>query len=314
MSEELRGKRYIALARCSTDAQTDTSIGDQLRLIRGFAQEWGMIEADEVLLEGVSGSIERNLDEVVRRLIDRKQRNNDFEAIVIQDASRFSRSGVMHTNKLRHELDVAGIEVISATGYAPRDSFSDLRDSFEAMASEDHARKIGHGSARGSQSAIEDGRRAHCARAPYGIDRLYLSSDGRPLHRIRMLADGSSVRLASETEDVLDHYDARRGYRKQKFERIVLVPGAKEDVETIAQIYRRRIKDQWGYCRIAQELNGLRHPGPTGLGWSTSQIRYVLNNPCYTGLGVANRVSQALYFERQPASPGAITKKTLGVD
>ena len=44
----LPGKRYIALARCSTAGQADTSIPDQLGLMAAFAREHQMTYVADV--------------------------------------------------------------------------------------------------------------------------------------------------------------------------------------------------------------------------------------------------------------------------
>ena len=42
----LKDKRYVCLARCSTAQQADTSIPDQLKLLRAFGDEQGMIHVE----------------------------------------------------------------------------------------------------------------------------------------------------------------------------------------------------------------------------------------------------------------------------
>lgn len=46
MYEDLNGKRYINLVRCSTDGQKDTNIPAQLALLTAFAAKHGMIHVD----------------------------------------------------------------------------------------------------------------------------------------------------------------------------------------------------------------------------------------------------------------------------
>src|SRR5215470_1674887 len=101
--ENLRGKRYINLVRCSTDKQTDTSIPSQLKLLNAFAQQHGMIHAADVVLEGVTGSIPGARDDI-QKLIERKQRKDDFEILLVQDASRLTRGGAEHGMKIQYDL------------------------------------------------------------------------------------------------------------------------------------------------------------------------------------------------------------------
>src|SRR3974377_1381347 len=92
--KNLRGKRYIGLARCSSPGQVDTRIDKQLRLIENFGREQGMHCVDRITL-GVTGSVpgaRSDLDELVQR----KKDQDDFDIVVVQDLSRLTRSGGAH--------------------------------------------------------------------------------------------------------------------------------------------------------------------------------------------------------------------------
>ncbi len=311
----LEGKRYIALVRCSTQGQADTSIDDQLRLIRRFAKENGMVEVDAVRLEGVSGSIAENLDRVIDGLIKRKVEANDFDMLVVQDASRFSRAGAGHSAKMRYDLDRTGIEVISALGYMPKSDFGDVKDALDAVVAKQQAKSIAAGVARGSQSALESGRKAHCSISPFAIDKLYVAEDGRPLHVIRTnYADGTQLRLHPTTGEVLDRYGRNQDsgapahYRKQKHERVRLIPGEPAAVEIVRAIYRRYFNDKVGYWTIAKDLNDRGVSSPTGKGWSLSTVKTIIDNPVYSGRGIANRSTMALYYCRAADVPNEAPK------
>jgi hypothetical protein len=110
----LEGKRYISLARCSTAGQADTSIPDQLALIAAFAKEHGMTHTADFALDGVSGSVpgaRRDIDQIIHR----KKTLNDFEVLLVQDTTRFTRGGIAHGNKLEWELNAVGIQVVFVT-------------------------------------------------------------------------------------------------------------------------------------------------------------------------------------------------------
>ncbi len=311
----LEGKRYIALVRCSTKGQADTSIDDQLRLIRRFAVENGMVEVDVLRLEGVSGSVAENLDRVVAALIKRKAERNDFDIILVQDASRFSRAGAGHSAKLRYDLQQAGIDVVSAMGYMPKSDFGEVKDALDAVVAKQQAKSIAMGVARGSQSAIESGRKSHTSISPFGIDKLYVSEDGRPLHVIRTnYTDGTQTRLHPTTGEVLDRYGrnqtsgAPAHYRKQKHERVRLIPGEPDAVEVVRSIYRRYFSDRVGFWTICKQLNDRGIPSPTGKAWSLSTVKAIIDNPVYSGRGVANRSTMALYYARAADQPSEAPK------
>jgi hypothetical protein len=301
--------------RCSTKGQADTSIDDQQRLIRRFAGDNGMVEVDAVRLEGVSGSVPQNLDRVVDSLIRRKTEANDFDVLVVQDTSRFSRAGAGHSAKLRYDLERVGIQVVSALGHAPMGEFGAVKDAMDAVVAKQQAKSIAMGVARGSQSALESGRKAHCSISPFAIDKLYVAEDGRPLHVIRTnYADGTQMRLHPTSGEVLDRYGrnqtsgAPAHYRKQKHERVRLIPGEPAAVEVVRSIYRRYFIDKVGYWTITKELNDRGVPSPTGKGWSLSTVKAIIDNPVYSGRGVANRSTMALYYARAADRPSEAPK------
>jgi hypothetical protein len=306
----LRGKRFIALARCSTRGQAESSLDDQMRLIRRFAADNGMVEVDAVWLEGVSGSVAENLDRVVDSLIKRKIEANDYDVLVVQDASRFSRAGAGHSAKLRYDLERAAVEVISALGYVPKSDYGEVKDALDAVVARQQAKGIAAGVARGSMSAMAEGRQSHSSRTPYGLDKLYLSADGRPLHIVRTnYDDGGQVRLNPTTQEVIDRYgrNEKTGtpahYRKQRGERIVYIPGEPAVVQAVHDMYRWYFADKRGYSAIAKELNGRGVASPTGRGWSISSVRRIIGNAVYSGKGVSNRKTTAIFYCRAPDVP-----------
>jgi hypothetical protein len=250
---------------------------------------------------------------VIAGLIKRKAENNDFDCILVHDASRLTRVGAAHSSKLRYDLEQAGIGVVAVMGYMPKNDYSDVKDAMDSVVARQQAKSIAAGVARGSQSAIEQGRKAHCSAAPYGLDKQYLNASGQPLHVIRNLSDGSQQRLHPSTGEVLDTYGRNETtgspvhYKKQKSEVVKLIPGAEDRVEVVHRIYRRHFCDGWGIWRIANELNNLNVASPTGLDWSRGTVRSILRNPIYSGRGITNRSTIALYYCRDPDMPREVS-------
>lgn len=306
--KDLQGKRFVGLLRCSTVGQADTSIDDQHRLLDAYAREHGLTAVAYVALEGVSGSLPGNRGDI-QKLIDRKQAGDDFDILLVQDTSRFTRAGTQHAHRLESELNAAGIEVVYATGDIPTGEVGDLMKSVYAYADHQHARAISFATSRGGMSSILDGRSAYCRQPPYAIDRLYVGSDGEPQHVIRNMPDGTQQKLTPDGKTVLATFglNARRGMRghyiKQKHERILLVPGDGARVAVVRQIYRRYFVDRWGTHRIAEELNVAGVASPKGGRWSTNAVRGILLNPIYLGRGIANRVANGIYHMRGPDRP-----------
>ncbi|MEE9297087.1 MAG: recombinase family protein [Phycisphaerae bacterium] len=304
----LQGKRYIGLLRCSTRGQADTSIDDQRRVLEAFAREHGLVYVDEVVLGGVSGSLPGARDDIPQ-LIERKERADDFDVLVVQDSSRLTRAGIKHVHHLEWILNSAGIKVLYATGRNADGWVGELETSFNAGVDQAAARSISFGSARGSMSSILGGRSPYCRRPPYGIDRLYVAPDETPLHIIRNLPDGRQLQLRPETYEIIRDFGANEEsgvpnhYIKQKQERIVLIPGDDRCVETLRRMYRRHYVDGLGRYRIAKELNDAGIPSPNGKKWTTFTIGAILRNPIYLGRGIANRFTSAVYHKRSDDCP-----------
>lgn len=308
----LKGRRFINLVRCSSAEQADTSIPDQLKLLNAFAEQNGMLHVDDMILDGVTGSIpgaRKDIDQLIRR----KRDKDDFDALLVQDISRFTRSGGEHGAMLEWELSCAGIEPIFVSDNLPEGDHGGIVKSVMYYAAKQYAKSLSFAVSRGVQSSIAQGRIPHVQRVPYGIDRLYVSArDGRPLHILRNMTDGSQQRLDPQTKEVLSVYEKNepkgksKHYRKQVDERIELIPGAAEQVAAVRQIFRRRFIDGWGAFRIALELYDMGVPSPTGGSWNNASVKGIWSNPIYTGIGIANRISRAIYNMRSPNSPTAV--------
>ena len=231
----LEGKRYICLVRCSTNEQEDTSIPDQLRVLHDYGQKHGMVHAgdDEKLqLGGVSGSNPgTRLD--IEQIIERKRTLNDFDILLVLDISRLTRGGVEHGGKIEFDLAAAGIKIVFASGQLPDGEYAGIIKSVGYYAAQEFAKNVSAAVARGQMSAISEGRQTYCLRPPFAVDRLYVSLDGRPLHIVRNLCNGTQQRLDPKTLAVLQTYPKPiKGqppirYRKQAGEHIDLIPGAR---------------------------------------------------------------------------------------
>jgi hypothetical protein len=309
--QKLTGKRYIALARCSTKGQADTSIEDQLRVINAYARTHEMIFVDSIRLEGVTGSVpgaRSDIDELIARKNDR----DDFEVVVVHDTTRLTRSGPLHAANIRYQLAAAGIELVFAADDIPEGDNGFVAEMLLNMSGRQQAKSISMSSARGSMSSILQGRSAHCRRTPYGLDKLYLSADGQPNHIIRNLPDGTQVMLDPETRAIKQTFKRNEQtgvpnhYNKQKDERVNLIPGDEQHVAVVQRIYRLYYVERWGYTRIARALNDDGIPSPTGKSWYVATVRSILLNTVYGGHGIANRFSSAIYHERSPESPNAV--------
>jgi hypothetical protein len=262
-----------------------------------------LIRVDDVILDGVSGSIPGKRTDIEELLL-RKHEKNDFDVVLVQDLSRFTRGGAEHGMKLEYDLRAAGVEVIFVSDNLPQGDHAGIIKSVGYYAAKQHAKAISFAVSRGQMSALTGDRKTHCSVTPYGVDRLYVdAATGNPLHIIRALADGSQQKLEPKTRQVLAVFAKGERYRRQSNERSVLVQGPLQEVNAIRQMFRRKLIDGWGYWRIAQELNSMGIAPKRGEAWQITTIANILRNPVYTGRGIANRYSRAVYHMRSPNAP-----------
>jgi hypothetical protein len=304
--ENLQGKRFLALVRCSTMAQAGSSPEDQERLVLSFAGARGMVHSGTLRLDGQSGLDWRDIDGIIAQVIERKQTLNDFEVVVIQDSSRLTRCGGEHGHYLRFMLRKHGVRVLNAANHIDDPAIETLVRTVEFEVANGQVRAQALAIARGLRSSVERGRRTYCTVPPYGIDRLILSADGTPLYRIRNKSDGTQVKVRPDSEEEYEMLPpTRKGappskHRKAKHELAVLVPGEPAQREVVGRIYRRRFADDVGAPSIARELNEMGVPSPRASrserGWTPGTVQQILDNPIYTGQVVAFRRSSARLF------------------
>jgi hypothetical protein len=175
-------------------------------------------------------------------------------------------------------------------------------------AARDAAKSTSLRTALGSQRALEGGKTCTSTHTPYGLHRLYLTSNGKPHHIIQYMLNGVQKKLHHQTREVLEIYGTVGGksaghYRKQKAEQVFLVAGEEKEVSAIRLMFKRRWTDGWGGRRIANELDALGVLAPRGGGWSQRQVEVVTENLIYTGSGIANLSSSAIFHKRSKGGP-----------
>jgi DNA invertase Pin-like site-specific DNA recombinase len=106
---------------------------------------------------------------------------------------------------------------------------------------------------------------------PYGLQRLLLDEQREPLN---VLEPGQ-----------------RKGIQNQ---RVTLVEGPPEEVDTIRRIFREFVELGYSEYRIAEGLNDDGIPSPGGRRWAAGSVLSRLRNEKYVGTMVYNQTSQKL--------------------
>jgi DNA invertase Pin-like site-specific DNA recombinase len=95
-----------------------------------------------------------------------------------------------------------------------------------------------------------------------------------------------------------------RGDRKSlQTDRVVLVPGPKDEIELVQEIYRRFTEDRQAEGQIAELLNARGVVSDFGRPWTRASVHQILTNPKYIGSNVYNRRSFKLKRKRMTNPP-----------
>lgn len=89
--ESLRGKRYIAYARCASKQGSTQSLRRQLHLVRQFGDRLRMRCVDEMRFPGLNG-LTPLLRPDLSLLLARKCNEDDYDVLVMEDATRLTRA------------------------------------------------------------------------------------------------------------------------------------------------------------------------------------------------------------------------------
>lgn len=309
----LKGRKAILDLRCSTTRQASTSIPQQEEIGLAFCKANEIVVLDTIRQEGVTATIPGAREDFAE-LIARKQRGEDFDLLVAIDVSRFTRAGTKHGMHVEYQLEVEGIEVVFATQPLPLGDDGDLVRPGYYFAAKMYSKSMAFAIARGMEAAIESGAMAYCTVAPYGLDFLY-STEGKPTHITRSLPDGRQLKLdpsamgKTPTKDQILQVFPKNAknrnlhYRKQQYEKVILVPGDPDELAIVVEIFMRSLRLGWGGSRIATELNDRGVPAPRGGLWYDNTVDYILKNKIYLGIGIANKKTRSVYATRSPVAP-----------
>jgi hypothetical protein len=207
-----------------------------------------------------------------------------------------------------------GVEIFAAADQIPVDSeFAWLFQGMKFHEGRAYVKSSTKATQRGIMAKIVDGSLPYTHKVPYGLDRMYATQDGTPLHIIRNLPDGRQAQLDPDTLIPMLHFDKNdkkklNHYAKQRYERVGLVKGAPNCVRTVQRIFQWKFIDGWGCGRIARVLNNEGVPAVTGGPWHTASIQHILENSIYVGRGLTNRLAKGLLFKRDVSGPIELPK------
>lgn len=255
--------------RMSTEHQ-QYSTENQADAIRQYADRHGFRIVETFADEGKSGlSIEGR--ESLQRLIDTVVAGKaTFRAILVYDISRWGRfqdpdeSGSYEYTCRRVGIDVHYCAEQFANDGTPTSAI--IKAVKRAMAGE-YSRELSTKVFAGQCRLVQMGYRQG-GMAGFGLRRMLLDMTGAPKGTLR---HGEQKSLQTD--------------------RVVLVPGPDDEVETVQWIYRAFVDEGRREGEIAEALNDRGLVTDLGRPWSCGTVRQVLSNEKYIGNNVFGRHS-----------------------
>lgn len=273
-----RAAQYV---RMSTDHQ-QYSTENQADAIRAYAERRGFEIVRTFADEGRSG-LRIDGRDALKRLIEEVQSGKaDFTVILVYDVSRWGRfQDADESAYYEYICKRAGITVQYCAEQFENDGSpvsTIVKGVKRAMAGE-YSRELSTKVFAGQCRLIEHGFRQG-GMAGYGLRRQLIDQSGAP-------------------KGELD----RGEHKSIQTDRIVLIPGPPDEVETVCWMYRAFVEEGKLENEIAGILNARGVATDLGRPWTRGTVHQVLINPKYVGDNVWNRISFKLKKKRVRNTP-----------
>ena len=298
---KLLDKSPVLLMRCSTDPQIATSLKNQNTSVEKTIRDNQIVTVKTIELQGVTGSISgarTDIDDIIAL----KRKGVHFDLLIVPSVDRFTRAGQGHGGRMFWDLEDAGI----VTYFVAENLFSDDRMhryiiSFMLDAAQQSVVSNCRAALIGNTNSYLNGRSPHCRVPVYGLDRMY-SVDGKDIHRIRSLTDGTQLMLNPVGDEVIRRFGknvkgkAPEHYIKQKNESVRLVPGDPKHVAVVNLIFQLVYIERRSFHSIAKMLNNDGVLSPRGVLWEGSTVMGISDNrtPSSVLAGIRGRLCSGL--------------------
>jgi DNA invertase Pin-like site-specific DNA recombinase len=274
----------------STDLQ-QYSTENQLSAIMRFAATRGFEVVRVFEDAGKSGLRLESRDALQALMADVATKRADYQAILVYDISRWGRfQDADESAYYEHLCSRAGIRVHYCAEQFENDGSmtSNVMKAMKRLMAGEYSRELSSKVFAGQCRLIEKGFRQG-GMAGYGLRRVLIDERG-------------------ERKADLVH-----GQRKSlQTDRVILVPGPAEEIETVRRVYRLFVEDCLPEGTIAQMLNREGRVTDLGRPWTRGTVHEVLTNPKYVGDNVFNRVSFKLK-QRRIVNPEQAWVRAAGV-
>lgn len=279
----VRAAQYVRMStehqKYSTENQSDT--------IARYAAQRGISIVKTYADEGKSG-LKLTGREALQRMIDDVESGSaDFSIILVYDVSRWGRfQNADESAYLEYICTRAGIAVHYCAEQFENDgsiTATIIKSMKRAMAGE-YSRELSAKVFDGQCRLISLGFRQG-GMAGYGLRRRLVDEHRQP------------------------KTDLRTGEHKSlQTDRVILVPGPIEEVETVRRMYRLFVEERRCEREIAAMLNLEGIPTDLGRAWTRGTVHQVLSNEKYVGNNVFNRISFKLKKRRVRNPPDMLVR------
>ncbi len=274
-------RRAVAYVRMSTDLQ-QYSTENQKAVIERYAAENDMEIVATYSDEARSGLRYENRPQLQQMLADAQCTESGFDTILVYDISRWGRFQDQDEGaSLEFACRKARVQVHYCMEQFVNDGspMSTVIKSLKRYMAAEHSRVLSEKVFAGQCRLIELGYRMG-GMAGYGLRRMRIDQSREP-------------------QGILD-----RGQRKSlQTDRVILVPGPEEEVETVRWMYREFIDGGRLEGEIAALLNEQGIVTDLGRPWTRGTVHQVLTNEKYIGNCIFNRHSYKLKGEHKNNPP-----------
>lgn len=267
--------------RMSTDHQK-YSTENQAEVIASYAARRNFHIVRSYADEGRSGLNIAGRD-ALRQLIDDVQTGvADYDAVLVYDISRWGRfQDADESAYYEFICRERGINVHYCAEQFDNDGSlpSNVMKSIKRVMAGEYSRELSSKVFTGQCRLITLGYRQG-GPAGYGLRRLLVNENNEPKATL-----------------------ARGEHKSLQTDRVILVPGPDEEVETVRRIYRLFVLENRSEREIATLLSQEGRITDLGNAWTRTVVRQILTNEKYIGNNVYNRVSFKLKKKRVVNTP-----------
>ena len=269
--------------RVSTEEQR-YSLQNQVDAIREYATEHGFEIVETYSDAGRSGLQLHHRPGLIRLLGDVVGGDSVFRAVLVYDVSRWGR--------FQDCDEAAHYEFICKSAGAPvhycAENFnndtslpSSIVKALKRSMAAEFSRELGTRVFTGAKNIVELGFKAG-GKPGYGLRRFMISANGEPRR-------------------ILEKHEMKH----LRTDRVIFVPGPKEEVEWVREMFRLVVEENKTPTYITAQLNSQNVKGPSRNGiWRIGHVCRILRDPKYAGHNVWNRTSVRL-GQRRVARPRA---------